>query len=87
MANGGAMPVELRGRLLPALDHGSMRMLSAWHQVMTTASQVPLLGDVIHIPGGFYFSFGDLLIFTGGVFMIQRLMGVPINLKTATGRR
>lgn len=85
--NGGVMPVShfihyTSLQRLPAYDYNEF-----WHAGLSGHTIFPILSDIIYLryPIPTLLSAGDIFLFSGIAFLIQRLLGVPVLLSKLAG--
>ncbi|RNB90078.1 hypothetical protein EDM59_01120 [Brevibacillus nitrificans] len=81
--NGGKMPIDLeQAKKLPYDLEPIINGTNFKHNVLTEASNLPFLTDVIYMPSIIprVISIGDIFIMLGAFLLIQRLMNKPISL-------
>lgn len=81
--NQGKMPLDLeQARKLPYDLEPIINGTNFKHSVLTEASNLPFLTDVIYMPSIIprVISIGDIFIMLGAFLLVQRLMNKPISL-------
>jgi hypothetical protein len=81
--NNGKMPIDLeQAKKLPYDLEPVINGTNFKHSVLTEATNLPFLTDIIHMPFIIprVISIGDLFIMLGAFLLIQRLMNKPISL-------
>lgn len=82
-ANLGRMPVDLeQAKKLPYPLEPLLNGSDFKHTVLTEATHLPFLADIMHMPFPIprLISIGDLFIMLGTFLLVQRIMGKPISL-------
>ncbi len=81
--NNGRMPIDMeQAKKLPYSLDGIINGTDFKHSVLTEASHLPFLTDIMYMPFPIarVFSIGDLFLMLGIFLLVQRIMNKPLSL-------